>query len=172
VHEQPLWRRLLRLDHNRRRYCAFNGVRNRGVAVCPLDQLSQALGVDPFCCDANEDSGAEGPSRYRVIHAEKAAVVRFAIYCHLKALQRNAELGSTHGDQRGIAAGQRRSGKPPWGGSRILTAHTRWHIRDHDGTLSVFDPAAKSVLDHRGCRLIRVTGLIGMFREVLLGVLD
>jgi len=68
--------------------------------------------------------------------------------------------------------GESSSGEPPRRGSRTRAADTRWHVRDHNGPLGVFDPAAKSVLDHRGCSLIRVTGLIGMFRGVLLGVLD
>ena len=61
------------------------------MAVCPLDQLVQALGVDSFCHDTDTNPVTERPSRYRVIHAEEAAVVRFAVDCQLKALQRDAE---------------------------------------------------------------------------------
>jgi hypothetical protein len=90
------------------------------VVVGPLDQLSQALRVDPFCSDADTDAGAERPGRHSLIHAEKAAVVRFAIDGDLKALKPHAEFCSTRSDDSGVAAGLSRSGATP---ARELNPH-------------------------------------------------
>jgi hypothetical protein len=61
------------------------------VAVCPLDQLAQVLGVDPLSSDADTDTRAQRTGRCCLIHAEEATVVGLAVDGHLKFLKRYAD---------------------------------------------------------------------------------
>src|SRR5215207_7470172 len=61
--------------------------------------------------------------------------------------------------------------KPPRRGSRNPHDPHPLACPSYDGPVCVIDPAAKSVPDHRGCKLIRGMGLIGMLREIPLGIL-
>jgi hypothetical protein len=67
-------------------------------------------------------------------------------------------------DDRGFAADLSRSGKPPRGGSRTPHDPHPWLVRHHGNRLG-YRPAAKSALDHRGYRLIRVWA-VGILREI------